>query len=358
MCAAVVVLVLCACCSRESEVHNPQEGNSVPITFGTTDVMTKGLDPLNYERIKSSRFGFFAYTSDNQPYLEHRDVEYIEDKNYWHCSPAAYWPFGTSLSFFAYAPYDPIRANLHTGDVNESYVYFLPELDEGGMPRLRFTPPTDVTNQPDFCVSVPVLDKTKEDRTIHFSFHHTLTRVRFYVNYTGSHLSGYNYRVSDLIIRGVEGSNVLTYVDDEAKPYRWKETDPDSPKIGTYCLSVGKGHLTNSPIIQLEPLATGPLEQRYTHINAMLNGRLYLLPQKLTSSAEIELTVSLFLGDNIVSILPPFIFKLPENSVWEEEKIVSYMMTLDIENVKQSTIEAKVQGWNDSANSHPYETLE
>ena len=154
----------------------------MPITFGSTDVMTKGLDPLNYERIKTKRFGLFAYTPDNQPYLEHRDVVYIEDKEHWRCSPSAYWPFETSLSFFAYAPYDSLRVNSPTMDVEASYVHFLPEMSEAGMPRLRFTPPIDVTRQPDFCVSVPVLDKTKEDRTIHLSFHHTLTRVRFYVN--------------------------------------------------------------------------------------------------------------------------------------------------------------------------------
>lgn len=352
----MVVLVLCACCSKEYEHHTPQEVTQVPITFGSTDVMTKGLDPLNYERIKTRRFGLFAYTPDNQPYLEHRDVVYIEDDEHWRCSPSAYWPFETSLSFFAYAPYDSLRVNSPTMDVEASYVHFLPEMSEAGMPRVRFIPPTDVTFQPDFCVSVPVLDKTKEDRKIHLSFHHTLTRVRFYVNYKGENPNGYLYRVTNLTIRGVEESNVLTYVDDENKPYRWDETDLDSPKTGTYNLSAQ--HLTVASLVQSKSQTRSEPEGSYTYVNGKLNGRLYLVPQTLTSHAEVELAVSVYLGEDLVSILPPFIFKLPERSVWEEEKIVSYMMTLNLENVLQSIIDVKVQGWNDSGNSHSSEMLE
>ena len=356
ICATMVVLVLCACCSKEYEHHTPQEETQVPITFGSTDVMTKGLDPLNYERIKSKRFALFAFTSDNQPYLEHRDVVYVESEEHWRCSPSAYWPFETSLNFFAYAPYDTLRVNSPTDDVKDSYVHFLPEMAETGMPRVRFIPPTDVTFQPDFCVSVPALDKTKEDREIHLSFHHTLTRVRFYVNYKGENPNGYLYRVTNLTIRGVEGSNVLTYVDDENKPYRWDETDLDSPKTGTYNLSAQ--HLTDASLVQSTPPTRSEPEGSYTHVNGKLNGRLYLVPQTLTSHAEVELAVSVYLGEDLVSILPPFIFKLPERSVWEEEKIVSYMMTLNLENVLQSIIDVKVQGWNDSGNTHPNETLE
>lgn len=356
MCAAVVVLVLCACCSKGYEDRKPQEDVPVPITFGSSDVMTKGLDPLNYERIKTRRFGLFAYTPENQLYLEHRDVVYVPDEEHWRCSPSAYWPFGTSLNFFAYAPYDSLRVNPPTDDVKESYVHFLPEMAETGMPRLRFIPPTDVMYQPDFCVSVPALDKTKEDGAIHLSFHHTLTRVRFYANYIGKNPNGYVYRVTKLIVRGVEGSNVLTYIDDEDKPYRWDETDPDSPKTGLYTLSAP--HLTDASLVKFETQTRSGLEGSYTYVNGKLNGRLYLVPQKLTSSAEVELSVSVFLGEELVSLLPPFIFKLPADSVWEEGKIVSYLMTLDLQNVQQSKIDVKVQGWNDSGNSHEKETLE
>jgi hypothetical protein len=157
-----------------------------------------------------------------------------------------------------------------------------------------------------------------------------------------------------MTIRGVEGSNVLTYVDDENKPYKWDETDLGSPKTGAYNLS--SLHLTDASLVQLKSQTRS--EGSYTYINGKLNGRLYLLPQKLTSSAEIELAVSVFLGEELVSILPPFIFKLPAGSVWEEEKIVSYMMSLDLQNVKQSAIDVKVQGWNDSGNSHSSEMLE
>ena len=360
ICATMVVLVLCACCSKEYEHHTPQEETQVPITFGSTDVMTKGLDPLNYERIKSKRFALFAFTPDNQPYLEHRDVVYVESEEHWRCSPSAYWPFGTSLNFFAYAPYDTLRVNSPTDDVKDSYVHFLSEMAETGMPRLRFIPPTDVTFQPDFCVAVPCMDKTKDDQKIHLSFHHTLTRVNFYVNCKGENPNDYTYRVTNLLIRGVEGSNILTYVDNDEKPYKWDEVDPDITKTGVYKLSSSQSQLTESPLKFFDPQNNdnNNLEDAYTHINVMYNGRLYLLPQKLTSSAEIELTVSIYFGETLISILPPYILKLPENVVWEDEKTISYLITVDLDSITQSEISAKVMAWKESGNSHSAETLE
>ena len=351
MCAALAVLMLCICCSREDEVYTPETEELVPITFGSSDVRTKGLDPLDNVRIKDKRFGIFAYTHDNLPYLENRDVEWVADRQHWRCSPAAFWPFQSSLSFFAYAPYDT---------TDEKFVEFLSEKDAIGMPRLRYTPLTDVTHQPDFCVAVPCLKKTKNDSIIHLSFHHTLTRLEFYANLKGENPNSYTYCVTNLVIRGVEGSNVLTYVNDEEKPYRWDEVDPDSPKTGVYNLSSSKSQLTETPLktLKAQTEVNDNIGDIYTHINVMLNGRLYLLPQKLTSSAEIELTVSVYSGNNRISILPPYIFKLPENIAWKDESTVSYMMTLDLDSITQAEISAKVTAWKESGNSHSTETLE
>lgn len=362
ICTAAAGLILCVSCHDYNEQIIPEEPAQVPIEFSSADVTTKGLDELNYERIIDQRFGIFAYTQDFYPYLENRDVEYIKTEgniNTWRCSPAAYWPFDTSLNFFAYAPYQS-EVTKDSDDETNPTVLFPAEDYVAGMPRLRYTPPTEVTYQPDFCVAVPCMDKTKDDQKIHLSFHHTLTRVNFYVNCKGENPNDYTYRVTNLLIRGVEGSNILTYVDNDEKPYKWDEVDPDITKTGVYKLSSSQSQLTESPLKFFDPQNNdnNNLEDAYTHINVMYNGRLYLLPQKLTSSAEIELTVSIYFGETLISILPPYILKLPENVVWEDEKTISYLITVDLDSITQSEISAKVMAWKESGNSHSAETLE
>ncbi len=336
-------------CAKDKSDDIPEQETAIPIEFSSAISMTKGLDELNYERIIDKRFGLFAYLKDDRAYLENRDVEYVSSSgktNYWRCSPAAYWPFQESLSFFAYAPYDE---NMQIEDYN------------GGMPRIRFTPTTDVTFQPDFCVAVPRFDRLPSDGAIQLTFHHTLTRIRLYVNIKGYEAPSYDYYITDLKIRGVDGSRTLTFRDNEEKPYQWDGTDPASPKTGSYHLTSSRSQLTNETVkfVNNLPAGTEGLD-RYTYANAMVNGRLYLLPQTLTSDAEIEAVISVHkeITGELISILPPFTFKLPVGSKWEEEKTVSYLMTINIENAKESVIEPVISDWTDSDNTHNKEIIE
>ncbi len=363
LCAAVAVLVLCACCSRELNPSGNDIQTEVPIEFASTNMQTKGLDELNYERIIENRFGLFAYLDDGNAYLENRNVEYISSTgttNYWRCSPAAYWPFQSSLSFYAYAPYQE-KVCKEATDTENPAVIFPSEDYVSGMPRLRFTPPADVTHQPDFCVAVPNLNVTHADGSVHLSFHHTLSRIRFYANLKGQKSPSYDYKITSLTIKGVETSNILTYVDDEQRPYEWDKTDLSSPKTGSYNLSTTKSQLTPTslPFENELPDNVEGLD-RYVHINSMFNGRLYLLPQRLTSSAKLEVVVSLYKQgtEDLVSILPPFTISLPTDVQWIEEKTISYIMTIDIENSKESKMSISIKDWEDADNTHNTETLE
>lgn len=369
--AIFIVAMLCiVSCTEESDVFVPVPDTSAPIEFISTDNPTKGLDEINYDRIKNDdcKFGLFAFwneegkrfSNDNGKsslYLENRNMEYIDSegkKNRWRCSPAAYWPFHTWLNFFAYAPYQ-------SAETQHPFVLFPSEDYVGGMPRLRFTPPQNVTFQPDFCVSVPCLDVSAADGSVLMAFHHTLTRVRFYINLKGYKAPEYKYCITDLTIKGVASSNILTYKEDKEKPYEWDTIEASAPKTGTYHLSSAESQLTSTPLIftnELGSEVTGL--DRYTYANELVNGRLYLLPQKLTSEAKIEVVISVFKtgSSELVSMLPPFELALPASTEWEEQKTVSYLMTINIENSKESAIEPVISDWTDSDNIHDEEILE
>ncbi len=369
--AIFIVAMLCiVSCTEESDVFVPVPDTSAPIEFISTDNPTKGLDEINYDRIKNDdcKFGLFAFWNEegkrfsnengkSSLYLENRNMEYIDSegkKNRWRCSPAAYWPFHTWLNFFAYAPYQ-------SAETQHPFVLFPSEDYVGGMPRLRFTPPQHVTFQPDFCVSVPCLDVSAADGSVLMAFHHTLTRVRFYINLKGYKAPEYKYCITDLTIKGVASSNILTYKEDKEKPYEWDTIEASAPKTGTYHLSSAESQLTSAPLIftnELGSEVTGL--DRYTYANELVNGRLYLLPQKLTSEAKIEVVISVFKtgSSELVSMLPPFELALPASTEWEEQKTVSYLMTINIENSKESAIEPVISDWTDSDNIHDEEILE
>lgn len=366
----IVAMVSIVSCNKEHHAFVPIPDTSAPIEFISTDNPTKGLDEINYDRIKNDdcKFGLFAFWNEegkrfsnengkSSLYLENRNMEYIDSEgmaNRWRCSPAAYWPFHTWLNFFAYAPYQ-------NAETQHPFVTFPSEDYVGGMPRIRFTPPQNVTFQPDFCVSAPCLDVSAADGSVLMTFHHTLTRVRFYINLKGHKAPEYKYCITDLTIKGVANSNILTYKEDKDKPYEWDKIDPSAPKTGTYHLSSAESQLTSVPVVFThEPGSEVTGLDRYTYANELVNGRLYLLPQKLTSEAKIEVVISVFkIGNSeLISMLPPFELSLPASTEWEDQKTVSYLMTINIENSKESAIVPAVSDWTDSDNTHDEEILE
>ena len=371
--AAIIAASLCfVSCNKQEDISVPQTDGSAPIVLTSYDMQSKGLDDLNYESIKTARFGLFAYWNmkgerfdgiDNpfNLYLDNSDVQYVESEgsiNYWKCSPSAYWPFNSWLNFFAYAPYQS-KVRKDTGDKTDPTVQFPSEDYVKGMPRLRYTVPENVTWQPDFCVAAPVFDRSASDGNIHIEFFHTLTRVRFYVNLSGEKPDNYEYFISDLTIKGVVGSNILTYSDNPEKPYIWDRINPENPKTASYNLSPSGEYLqlTTLPLKfenLLDPSVTGL--DRYSYVNEMANGRLYLLPQEITEEATVEVSLAIYKNIagslSLVTILPPYEFHLPVNVPWKDAKTVSYLMTLDISGTKESDITPVISDWVDAGNEH------
>lgn len=384
LCLALVAALFS--CRREpgTEASGPVPDTGAPISYCASAgaAQTKGLDEIDNSEdrgIIAQHFGIFAlwnpagtyFDEANNPakaYLSNRNVAYTgrtDGRDYWSCNPAAYWPIDSWLNFFAYAPYQEHVQPYEDGDGNtlQPMLRFPSEDYTAGMPRASYCPNTDVTNQVDLCIGTPALDRSRADGTVPITFEHALTRIRIYVNVEGSKPATYQYRVTDLIISGVMGTNTFTFQDD-ATPFVWDAASPSEPYDGSYHLTYDRTQLTSAWVKftdDLPPGATGL--ERYTWANQMDNGRLYMLPQTLTDAAELEVALSIYRDNgggsySLVSILPPLTSKLPTNVVWEPGKTISYLVRLGVTEAIIAEVEPLVTDWTDAGNTHTGTTIE
>lgn len=377
---------LLASCSKpaaeetaEAAVFTPVPDLSAPIEFSESVVMedtpgTKGLDPVDgaLEGIKHQRFGVFSWwnpradafdalTNPANIYQSNSDVVFVEDLSSdlrkWRCTPRAYWPFSCNLSFFAYAPYLEHTQPWEEGGETRQPELMFPSADyTQGMPRATYSPDTNVTHQVDFCIAAPVFDREPSPTPIHFAFKHSTTRIRLFVKADGDRPPGYDYRIDDAIISGVVGTNTFTYNDDPDRPFIWDAVTASTPKSGEYHLSVNDAELSESMVNMISEHPGSDIST-YTAINSRPNGRLYLLPQELTSDASLELAIGMY---NISSgapirnsILPPFKVNLPVSQAWNPAQTIAYLITVDVSRYVVLDIVPLVIPWVDAGNTHP-----
>lgn len=331
-------------CGKEPGPELSRSATLQPIDFTVGAVQeSKGTGEINTSSIKTQHFGVFAYRNDlgdsfcsttslPESYLENTDVQFDRNEggvDYWKCSPAAYWPLASCLSFFAYAPY---QANVtQEAGAPAPMVLFPSEDYTGGMPRLRFTPAADVSEQVDFCVASPLLDWSAAKGNVSMVFEHALTRVRFYMNIDGAGQAGYQYRVTSLAIRGLVSTNVLTYSASGGKSFVWDEAAGTAMSDGEYTLSASM--LTEDPVKFISDLTTETGTDRYTHLNSPSEGHMFLLPQTLGPAVEVDVEVSLYAPDGtgyvFYSVLPVKTFVIPSDT-WDAGETVSYMITFEL----------------------------
>lgn len=397
--AVVIAMMAAVSCAKDFPDGSPSgipQDLSAPIEFGVGDGATKGLDPLDYiEQLDKYGFGVFAgYSvpgetfgndSPSDNYFSNLWVKKIEESDLW--SPVkktkddkvqrvpTYWPLTGSLSFFAYAPY--FESTVATEDVPEPALE-LPSSDyDGGLVRGRYSPHSFVSNQPDFCVAAPQLNRTKNDGPVPLTFKHVLSRVRFYFNGNGVANPHYKYRVTSITIKNVVASNKFTYTMDPEHPCEWDAIDSSTDRTGEFELDLSRNEVTTrwimfitddkakyeaNPDIYIDPDATGL--DRYVFINVTDNGRLYMLPQTLTEDAKLEIIITVYAQSSSgtdwipISMLPPVEVSLPTETAWEYGKTVSYLATLDIPEIRVVNVTALVTDWEDSHNRHTQEIID
>lgn len=294
--AGAVVIGLAACSNDapgvdEGAGYAPDTG--APLVF--TSGVTRGTVNLNNENIKYRHFCVSAFYSGHESFFStsndkkktyFKDIEFMDEPDgKWHGTPKVYWPLDpeSRLSFFAYAPAgcgDQVVVN---------------EIGDNGWPSITVTPMENVTNQPDFCVATPLIDK-KRDESLPLEFNHMLTKVVFAARYEGD-LPGENFgvRVDNVTIRNVVGTNTLRFsqTSDNNQVCDWDAIGSSSPKSSYILTYGGDNQLVNSVEEEYQLPKVSADTDTYKVIQ-FINGYLYLIPQSLPDDAELEITYSIY----------------------------------------------------------------
>lgn len=382
------MFMLCSCRkSNMSDTVRPDISN--PIEYSVYTVSTKGLDPVNKYNLEDYAFGVFGFWSPsdqifpgsefcNNLYIDNGKgiVETVDENKIWKCDPKAYWPLAHNVSFFAYSPYfdkvqpyddeegNPIQPELRLPSADYSTSAF-----SSALPRGTFSPKKNITKQTDLCVAIPQLNLNASNGPVNLEFYHTLTRIEFYINIKGSRTTDVEYQVEQLAIEGILETNNFTFSTSEPNaPIQWDPATDDS-QYGSFVLTdsdappqIQKQTWINYTTDENGEPITENGKPKYTKINNLDNGRLYLLPQSLTDRAQITLQIALYKGNSSTSYtrlgsLQPITIKLPTTTPWLPSKTIKYYMTIDLGSGSSDTyigteITGVMEAWKESGNTH------
>ena len=154
------------------------------------------------------RFGIFGYYTKEEfseeaysSFLPNKKVFRFED-NSWNLDYTQYWPVTRKVSFFGYFP--------HVTGENKYGISI--EDNQTGTPRLHYSMPLNVADQPDLMVAKTQKNLHKE--TVNLSYHHTLASIGFNIN---GNSSGIEY----VGIKGISTSGTLSLDYSGGNPPSW-----------------------------------------------------------------------------------------------------------------------------------------
>lgn len=345
-----VLLLAASACQKE-----PVPSDIPLVCEADAGGVTKGGSSTTTASVQTSGLGLFAWRTDagtyfdgREPYLANARFSYDAETGRFHATPAAYWPLGSWLSFFAYAPY--------TADVSSAPLEYPSDDYTSGLPRFTYTPASDPSDQEDLVISAPVLDRSASEGTVPLNFHHVLTKILFQARWTSSDPSQYDrmleneyyVHIKSLTLNNILGENSLTYL---RNGYIW-----DAPTGATlvslatssYTLSIGNGCLAPANTADTEVPILDP-DDPSTYYAAYVTGDeygnafalqpesvLYLLPQALTPGATLDVVYGLYnssgiqMGGNIEHSVT--IGNLP-TYIWPAGYAITYSLTLDLAGV-------------------------
>lgn len=376
LCSVMFALLFAMACRKEQVVHNPLPDTSAPISFSTYTVSSKGKDPIDNTSLEREFFGVFAwwmpsertFGSEHKNNLYINNVKAIKDGEFWKCSPTCYWPVANNACFFAYAPYRESLQAEPADPTAVSLVFPLPDFSGDGMPRGSFTQTTNVTSQVDLCLSTPQLNLNASSGTVPIKLDHALSNLKFYIRIKGTEKPGTVYKVEEMELSGLVGSNKFTFLRNPAageKAFAWDAPSGSTLYDAAYTLKDYGSPTQISPNNWI-PYITEEVPDANILINDLDNGRLYLLPQTLTSNAKIKLTLALYKQASgsseytKLSSLQPFTVSLPALE-WKPAQTLSYYLTLDFTSGEfyiDTDISVRMEDWTASGNSHNEETIE
>lgn len=335
---AVLLIVLLYGCQRDRVIgpgvqdEPPVPDTSRPIALSaniTEASLTRGLPPIIRSNINNIGVfaGFcptrnFGEGSTSNDYIDNSMFFHNDRTGVWDWSIPTYWPLTGYLSFFAYVPY--------SGTMKLA--------DNHGYPSIQYTPTTDVANQVDFCLAEPQLDCGDRTDTVHLTFRHVLTGVRFFFNYTGSlPSSSYYVKIDRVVLSGLVGTKTVHYTGSD--PYFLWDDDVDSLRTTSYTLSrIYKSANTQLNDDSLKLRNVGNSNHIQINPYDLSKGMLYLLPQKL-KDASLSLGYGFYVMEGTGSnqkerLIMQFETEAgllnPGDSCWTPGINVNYYATLDV----------------------------
>ncbi len=291
----------------------------------TTAGETKGAGTTTSASLQTSGIGLFAWRTDEdtpfngtERYLTNGQFAYDGSSATWRQS-GAYWPIGSWLSFFAYAPY--------VADVSAGALQFPSSDYVSGYPRLQYTPAALAASQVDLCLATPVMNAAATDNAgvVPLVFSHVLTRLCIQVCWNGTPAQvaavtalEQTLRVHSIELRNVAATNKLTY---GFTSVLW---DNPAAYNGSYTMSVSNGSFCSVALP-----AAGTFSTAFWN---MADACLYVLPQSLPDSAEMEVVYGIYSsGGSLVSseTVTLDIGGLSQH-VWPIGMEMTYSVTLDL----------------------------
>ena len=229
--AAAALVGLAACNKAEQASFSPVNPLH-PIGFGTYVSETRAIVAPGDD---SMDFGVFAYRTDESwhqgalpDFMYNQKVSGSLSQGFTY-SPVKYWPSSesTKLSFFAYAPYGTEDNGITMHSANT----------DAGAPKIKYAAPTDDSGFVDLLVASPVYDATlsQTEGTVHFMFHHRLSRIGFQARLADRAPDGSTFYLNSISLTAKYPSSGIVDLSDGS----WSDLTTGREKTETRTLGAG-----------------------------------------------------------------------------------------------------------------------
>lgn len=196
-------------CSQNEIVETAQPGNEAVGFSVYSGVHTRAV-VTDYNAIKDENVGFgvVAITSGGVLHMKDTNVKYSSEGTAgWKYSPLIYWPNdGSSLSFYAFAPYNGAGISKGAGNSDDF------ESTAGPSVTLTLQTPKKMVD----LVAAKAENKTSENGAVSLKFAHVLSRVALKAH-TSVDAESTTVKVTGLKILGATSNNTSSLLYSEAK---------------------------------------------------------------------------------------------------------------------------------------------
>lgn len=300
-------------CTENEVIENA--GNKKVVKFGTAVSSTTRAAITNIAALQASGFTVYAYNTGkdaagtgllNNKFMDNLAVTYSAPN--WTFTGTYYWPLDQKIQFFAYAKDTDATYNVAA---------------DAKYPTIDYTIAAEPAQQKDFVVAEAV-NQTSSNNTVTLKFNHVLTQVNFSVKGDDENLT---YKIASLKIEGVANTGTYSYGTDI-----WTATGT----AGTYTYPIAAdASVTGTTAVKLD----------------QDNGALMLMPQTLTAAAKINITYSVYNGNDPVAAEITAPVALTGTAAWEPGKKIRYTLTL-ANNAAKVSFAPEVGEWSATDDSN------